>query len=302
MQPLSYNPLTRSQVSKGASHSLAVIGHLAIDTIIHPDIRLENVPGGSSAAVATASVQLGIDCSIQSMIGKDFPKEWLSVLDNLGIDISSVEISKEEESLKIKMIYQKNWELDKIEISHKMKKGLDVLPMPRTEAVHICPAPCSEQIELLKNLRKKSEILSINFSEYYKKEYEKNDFFETVNWKDLDLVFLNEKEAKAMTKEKAPAKMAKKFHDSGSDLVAITMGKKGVLVSNESEMIRAGAEDIEVTDPTGCGDSFIGGFLGEYLKSRNIKRAQGMGSYMASLTAQKKGSWAALMTDVGARF
>jgi sugar/nucleoside kinase (ribokinase family) len=302
MEPLSYNPLTRSQVSGGESHSLAVIGHLAIDTIIHPDFRLESVPGGSSAAVATASVQLGIDCSIQSTIGRDFPSEWLVVLDNLGIDISSVEISKQEESMKIKMIYQKNWELDKIEISHKMKEGLKVLAMPRTEAVHICPAPCEEQIELLKNLRKKSEILSINFSEYYNKDYEEMDFFNVMDWNDLDLVFLNKKEAKAMTSEINPEKMAQKFLDSGVDLVAITMGKKGVLVLNENEMIRAGAEDVELTDPTGCGDSFIGGFLGEYLKSRNIKKAQGMGSYMASLTAQKKGSWAALMTDVGVRF
>lgn len=302
MQPLSYNPLTRSQISTGGSHSLAVIGHLAIDTIIHPDFKLENVPGGSSAAVATASVQLGIDCSIQSMIGKDFPSEWLSVLDSLGIDISSIEISKKEKSLNIKMIYHKNWELDKIEISNKMKEGLKVLSMPRTEAVHICPQSPEDQIELVKNLRKKSEILSINFSEYYNKDYQETDFFNSIDWNDLDLVFLNDKEAKAMTSEKNPEKMAKKFLDSGVNVVAITMGKKGVLVLNENEMIRAGAQDVKVIDPTGCGDSFIGGFLGEYLKSRNIKKAQGMGSYMASLTAQKKGSWAALMTDVGVRF
>jgi sugar/nucleoside kinase (ribokinase family) len=299
---MSYNPLTRSQVSKGASHSLAVIGHLAIDTIVHPDFQLENVPGGSSAAVATASVQLGIDCAIQSKIGSDFPREWLSVLDSLGIDISSIEISKKEKSLKIKMIYHKDWELDKIEISNKMKDGLKVQAMPRTEAVHICPAPCEEQMELIRALRKKSEILSINFSEYYKNDYKEKDFFNSIDWNDIDLVFLNEKEAKAMTSEKNPEKMAKKFLDSGTDLVSITMGKRGVLVLNENEMIRAGAQDVKVIDTTGCGDSFIGGFLGEYLKSRNVKKAQGMGSYMASLTAQKKGSWAALMTDVGVRF
>ena len=123
-----------------------------------------------------------------------------------------------------------------------------------------------------------------------------------MDWKDIDMVFLNENVAKIMTKEKAPEKMAKKFLDSGVNLVAVTLGKKGVLVQNENEIIRAGAIDVEIVDPTGCGDSFIGGFLGEYLKSKNIKKAQGMGSYMASLTAQKKGSWAALMTDVGIRF
>jgi sugar/nucleoside kinase (ribokinase family) len=302
MQRLSYNPLTRAQFSEGESHSLAVIGHLAIDTIIHPDFHLNHAPGGSAAAVATASVQLGIDCSIQSRVGKDFPVEWLSTLENLGIDISFIKISEKEESLKIRMKYNQKDELMSIEISDDSKAGLNVLEMPRTEAVHICPAPVENQIELVKNLRKKSEILSINFSEYYNKEYKEKDFFERMDWKDIDLVFLNEKEAKAMTNEKVPEKIAQRFLDCEVELVAITLGKKGVLVLNENEMIRAGAIDVEVMDPTGCGDSFIGGFLGEYLKSKNVKKAQGMGSYMASLTAQKKGSWAALMTDVGIRF
>ena len=302
MQRLSYNPLTRAQFSEGGSHSLALIGNLAIDTIINSNFQLENAPGGSSAAVATASVQLGIDCSILSIIGRDFPTDWLSTLDNLGIDISWITISEKEKSMKIKMIYDKDWELESIEIRDKIKEGPNISSMPRTEAVHICPAPCEDQLELVKKLRKKSEILSLNFSEYYIKEYEKNEFFNSMDWENLDIVFLNEKEAKALTKEKAPEKMAKKFLEKDVDLVAITMGKKGVLVQNENVLIRAGSEDIEVVDPTGCGDSFIGGFLGEYLKSKNVKKAQGMGSYMASLTAQKKGSWAALMTDVGVRF
>jgi sugar/nucleoside kinase (ribokinase family) len=189
-----------------------------------------------------------------------------------------------------------------MEIRNPMKERVSLLKMPRTEAVHICPEVPANQLELVKQLRKKSELLSINFSEYYNKEYEEGDFFNTMDWKNIDLVFLNEREAKAMTKEQAPEKMANKFLDSGVDLVAITMGKKGVLVQNEREIIHAGAIDVKVVDPTGCGDSFIGGFLGEYLKSKNVKKAQGMGSYMASLTAQKKGSWAALMTDVGIRF
>jgi sugar/nucleoside kinase (ribokinase family) len=154
----------------------------------------------------------------------------------------------------------------------------------------------------VKEFRKKSEILSINFSEYYNKDYQKLDFFNTMDWKDIDLVFLNKKEASAITGEKTPEKMGRKFLEKEVDVVAITLGRKGVLVLNENEMIRAGAEDVTVVDPTGCGDSFIGGFLGEYLKSGNIKKAQGIGSYIASLTVQKKGAWAALMTDVGIRF
>jgi sugar/nucleoside kinase (ribokinase family) len=302
MQPLSYNPLTRAQFSQGGSHSLAVIGHLAIDSIIHPEFQLEKVPGGSAAAVATASVQLGIDCAILSMIGKDFPKDWLWVLENLGIDITSVRMEEKERSPKIRMTYKGSGELEDMVIIDLPKEGISVGSIPRTEAIHICPLPCENQLELVGNLRKKSEILSINFSEYYNKDYQEKDILNTMDWSDIDLVFLNKKEASALTGETAPEKMARKFLDKEVDIVAITQGRKGVLVIDENEMIRAGSEDVKVVDPTGCGDSFIGGFLGEFLKSGNIKKAQGIGSYMASLTVQKKGAWAALMTDVGTRF
>jgi sugar/nucleoside kinase (ribokinase family) len=302
MQPLSYNPITRAQFASEGSHSLAVIGHLAIDTIVHPDFQLDSAPGGSAAAVSTASVQLGIDCAILSKIGKDYPKEWLSVLENLGIDISSITIEEKEKSPMIKMTYKGTGELEEMEIINPLKEGLSVESIPRTEAIHICPLPCDEQLELVRNIRKKCEILSINFSEYYNKDYKEKDLFNKMDWKDIDLVFLNKKEASAITGETVPEKMARKLLDKEVDIVAITQGRKGVLVLSDNEMIRAGAEQVKVVDPTGCGDSFIGGFLGEYLKSGNVKRAQGIGSYMASLTVQKKGAWAALMTDVGIRF
>jgi sugar/nucleoside kinase (ribokinase family) len=297
MQGINFNPLTRASFASQESHSLAVIGNLAIDTIIHPDFQLEKVPGGSAAAVATASVQLGIDTSIQSKVGGDFPSEWLVVLENLGIDISSVKLEDKEKTLQIKMEYGKEGDLKNITYNDKIKEGLNVSAMPKTEAVHICPAPPSNQAELVKSLKNRGEILSINFSECHLDELQKEDFFNTIEWKNLNMAFFNKKEAQAISKESEVHEMVRKFHDAGVDVVSITLGSEGALVFDGQEMFRSKALDVEVVDPTGCGDSFIGGFLGEYLKTKNVQNAQGMGTYMASLTAQKKGSWAALITD-----
>jgi sugar/nucleoside kinase (ribokinase family) len=280
MQHLSYNPLTRVTGRGQEPHSLGLIGHLAIDTIVHPNFEINSSPGGSAAAIATASVQLGIYTSIHSKIGKDFPKEWLTVLENLGVDIFHIEFSDKEKSLHIKFKYDEKHALENIECNDRILTGLKIKTLPRTECVHICPAQPQDQAELVQSAKGGSRKLSISFSDFFIDEYRKKDFLGMFKWSDIDLVFLNEGEVRAMTHEGTPEDMAIKFHKEGVKVVAITLGKKGSLVSDRKGIHNINARDVEVVDPTGCGDSYIG-------------------TYMASLTAQKKGSWAALLSDMG---
>ncbi len=232
-------------------------------------------------------------------MGKDFPKEWLAVLENLGIDISHIEFSDEKSSLHVKFKYDEKKALEGLEFNDKLLTGLKIDTLPRTECVHICPAKPQDQAELIQSAKGGSRKLSINFSDYFIDDYKKKDFLEVFKWDDIDLVFLNEREARAMTNEETPEEMARLFHKEGVKVVTITLGRKGSLVFDGKNIHNIIARDVEVVDPTGCGDSYIGGFLGQYLISNDIKNAAGMGTYMASLTAQKKGSWAALLSDMG---
>lgn len=302
MHRLPYNPLTRAAFHSQEPHSLGVIGHLAIDTIVHPNFEINSSPGGCAAAIATASVQLGIETWIHSKVGKDFPKEWLAVLEKLGVNLSNIEISDKEKSLHVKFKYDGEGDLERIECNEGVLTKLKITALPRTECAHICPAQPQDQAELVQSLKGRGRTLSINFSEFFLDDYRKKDFLDMIGWKDIDIVFLNEAEARAMTHKKALEDMALKFHDEGVKIVSITLGKKGSLVSDGKDTHRTKPRNVEVIDPTGCGDSYIGGFLGEYLNSKDVRKAAGMGTYLASLTAQKKGSWAALMSDVGVRF
>jgi sugar/nucleoside kinase (ribokinase family) len=302
MQPSLYNPLIKAEFGRQEKQSLGVIGHLAKDEIVHPDLGLRTLPGGSAAAVATASVQLGIRTSIHSKVGKDYPSEWLSVLDNLGVDISKVEVSEEKETLKVKIIYDENGETELIECSDVVSESLNIKTLPRTDSVHICPIQPPEQRELVQKLKGHCDILSISFSEYFIKDYNKEGFFDDSSLKDVDILFANDKVAHALTREDKPEDAASKLHSKDVDVVAITLGKNGSLVFDGKEVHTIAAMEVPVIDPTGGGDSYIGGFLGEYLISKDARKAGGMGTYLASLTVQKKGSWAALVSDVGIRF
>ncbi|UCE36516.1 MAG: carbohydrate kinase family protein [Thermoplasmata archaeon] len=292
----------RAELPSETKPSLGIIGHLAIDEIVHPILGVRSLPGGSAAAVATASVQTGVVTSIYSKVGKDFSSEWLSVLENLGIDISKVEISDKDESLKVKIIYDEKGNKELIECSDAVSSNLAIKILPRAEGIHICPIKPQEQMELVQRLKGHSDILSLNLSEYFIDDYKKEDFFAKLNWQYLDLVFANEKEAGTLTGLDKPEDMASIFHSEGVDLAVITLGSKGSLVYDGRNMHYMNANEVTVVDTTGCGDSYIGGFLGDYLISKDAKKAAGMGTYFASLTAQKKGSWAALVSDVGYRF
>jgi len=300
MHTLKPDPLMSLRPEKEIEHSLAIIGHMAVDTIIHPEFTIESSPGGSAAALATAAVQFGISPSIHSRIGSDLPKEWLRVLEALGVNISNIEFLEKEESLRVNYKYDDKGQAN-IQCNDAVNRSISPETLPKTDGIHICPMQPANQVELVKEYGAR-DMLSINFSEYFAKEYEEMNILDLLDWGALNIVFANENEGKAITKEENPEDMARKFHDAGVDVAVITQGEKGSLIFDGEDMHHVNARKVEVIDSTGCGDSYIGGFLGEYLGSRDILRAAVAGTYMASLTAQKKGSWAALIADVGVRF
>ncbi|UCF08295.1 MAG: hypothetical protein JSW28_00990 [Thermoplasmata archaeon] len=294
------SPLLKGRPEKERKHSLAIIGHMAIDTIIHPDFTIESSPGGSAAALATSAVQFGIYPSIHSQIGSDYPKEWLRVLEALGVDISAIEFLEKEESLRVEYKYSNKGEAH-IQCNESVGRSYVPENLPKTDALHICPMEPRNQVELEKKYSGR-DMLSISFSEFFAKDYKKMNYIDILDWEALNFVFANEKEGQAITGRDNPEEMARSFHDLGVDIAVVTLGNKGSLIFTEENIHHVNARDVEVIDSTGCGDSYIGGFLGEYLGSRDIQKAAGVGTYMASLTAQKKGSWAALLSDVGVRF
>jgi sugar/nucleoside kinase (ribokinase family) len=300
MHTLTPDPLMKLGPDKEKKHSLAVIGHLAVDTIIHPNFTIESSPGGSAAAVATAAVQLNTMPSIHSWVGKDYPKEWLRVLEALGMDISDIEFLEKDDSLNVKYDYDKEGQAQ-IQCSDAVKRSIFPKELPKTDALHICPMQPENQMDLAKKYGGRN-ILSINFSEYFTHDYKEMDFVGLLDWKAINIVFSNKREGKAITGEEKPEAMARKFNDLGVDIAVLTMGNEGSLIFDGENTHHIDAREVEVVDPTGCGDSYIGAFLGEYLTSRDIQKAGVAGTFLASLTAQKKGSWAALIADVGVRF
>ncbi|HOY97505.1 MAG TPA: PfkB family carbohydrate kinase, partial [Catalimonadaceae bacterium] len=119
------------------------------------------------------------------------------------------------------------------------------------------------------------------------------DLLETI--KLVDVLCLNDEEARQLTGEYSLKKAAKKILTMGPSAVIIKKGEHGALLFNQHEAFYAPALPLEeVFDPTGAGDTFAGGFIG-YMASKNetsfdsMKNAIIYGSAMASFCVEKFG-------------
>jgi cytidine kinase len=109
----------------------------------------------------------------------------------------------------------------------------------------------------------------------------------------VDLLILNDSEARELTKETSLIKAGRKIRKSGPKYVAIKKGEHGALLFGEDEFFSCGAYPLEdIHDPTGAGDTFAGGLAG-YLASRktdatfaDLRRATIYGSVLASFNVE----------------
>jgi sugar/nucleoside kinase (ribokinase family) len=111
----------------------------------------------------------------------------------------------------------------------------------------------------------------------------------------VDLLIVNDEEARQLSKEHSLVKAAEKIRSMGPKFLIIKKGEHGALLFYEKRVFFAPALPLEdVFDPTGAGDTFAGGFMGylaktEDLSFENMKRAVIYGSALASFCVEKFG-------------
>jgi len=114
--------------------------------------------------------------------------------------------------------------------------------------------------------------------------------------KRVDVITINDEEARQLSGEYSLVKAAAKIHTMGPKYVVIKKGEHGALIFHNKEVFFAPALPLEeVFDPTGAGDTFAGGFAGYLTQSENIsfenmKNAIIQGSNLASFCVEKFGT------------
>ena len=274
--------------------SLLVVGTVAFDDIETPFGRAEKVVGGAATYIALSASYYTKDIQIVSVIGDDFPEEDLQDLRSRGVDLEGLQVRQGEKSFFWAGKYHSNMnERDTLDTQLNVLADFDpILPASYKDAQYVMLGNLTPavQMRVLEQLPERPKVVALDTMNFWMNTA-LDELMEVL--KKIDILTINDEEARQLSGEHSLVKAAEKIHAMGPKYLVIKKGEHGALLFADDQVFFAPALPLaEVFDPTGAGDTFAGGFMG-YLAStgdlsfENMKRAVIYGSAMASFCVEK---------------
>jgi sugar/nucleoside kinase (ribokinase family) len=276
--------------------SLIVVGSMAFDAIETPFGKVDKIVGGSATYVAYTASNFITPIQQVSIIGEDFPKEELDELTKRGVDLKGVEKVAGKKSF----FWSGKYHLD-MNTRDTLVTDLNVLAdfnpvipdsYQGTEFLMLGNLDPVVQIKVIDQLKKRPKLIVMDTMNFWM-EIAMPKLKEVL--KKIDVLLVNDSEARQLSGEFSLVKAAKAIMKLGPDYLIIKKGEHGALLFHENLVFFAPALPLEdVFDPTGAGDTFAGGFIGHLARTKdlsfeNMKTAIIVGSAMASFCVEKFG-------------
>ncbi|MDC8000378.1 PfkB family carbohydrate kinase [Aequorivita todarodis] len=274
---------------------LVIVGTVAFDAIETPFGKTDKILGGAATYIGLAASQFKVDGAIVSIVGGDFPKEDLKMLEENGMDISGLEVVADGKTFFWSGKYHND-----MNTRDTLITDLNVLADFNPQV----PENYRDaEVVMLGNLHPLVQLGVIE-----QMDAPKLIVLDTMNfWMDsalnelmqviakVDVITINDEEARQLSGEYSLVKAAQKIREMGPNYVVIKKGEHGALLFDDDDVFFAPAMPLrEVFDPTGAGDTFAGGFTGYLARTGdysydNMKNAVINGSALASFCVEKFG-------------
>jgi sugar/nucleoside kinase (ribokinase family) len=274
------------------------VGHLCIDSISLPNRLLPYIIlGGSAAYVSLAAKRLGANVSIISKVGGDFPEAYLWWLNQEGVNLAEVAKLKQEKTTRFELKYNSDLSNRVLRLTSKAPPITveDLRKTIKAKVVHLAPISNEISYEVAEKLAKSAEVLSLD-PQGLVRVFDENGFVANEPLKDrrilelIDVYKSSQDEIEAATSMTNLKEAIKAVHDFGVETVIVTLGARGAVLSVEGTAYEIPAyTPNKIVDPTGAGDAFIGGFLAEYVRGREILWCGCVGSAAASTVVEGVG-------------
>ena len=276
--------------------AIITLGTMAFDAIETPFGKIDKIVGGSATYVAYAASHLTQPIQQISIIGNDFPEEEMDELKRRGVQLSGVEIVADQKSF----FWSGKYHLD-MNSRDTLVTDLNVLAdfspqVPEAyqgaEFLMLGNLMPSLQLNVINRLRTRPALIVLDTMNFWM-ETAMEDLRKVLF--EIDVLMINDSEARQLSGEYSLVKAAKKILKMGPAFLIIKKGEHGALLFHEDKVFFAPALPLdEVYDPTGAGDSFAGGFIGHLAHTNdvsfeNMKTAIIVGSAMASFCVEKFG-------------
>ena len=276
---------------------LVIVGTVAFDAIETPFGKTDKILGGSASYISLAASKFNVDSAIVSVVGGDFPKEYLKTLNERNINIDAVEIVEDGKTFFWSGKYHND-----LNSRDTLITDLNVLAdfkpvVPESykdcEFLLLGNLHPTVQMDVIKQIPIRPKLVVLDTMNFWM-DNTLPELMEVL--KKIDVIAINDEEARQLSGEYSLVKAAQKIYEMGPKYVIIKKGEHGALLFHEENVFFAPALPLEeVFDPTGAGDTFAGGFIGHLTKSNdisfeNMKRAVIAGSNLASFCVEKFGT------------
>ncbi len=276
---------------------LLIVGTVAFDAIETPFGKTDKILGGAATFIGLAASQFDVKSAIVSVVGDDFPQEYLDLFKNKEIDISSLEIVEGGKTFFWKGKYHNDLN-SRDTLVTELNTLADFNPVvpnnfKDADVVMLGNLHPNIQMSVINQMEKRPKLIILDTMNFWM-DNTLEELTEVI--KHIDVLTINDEEARQLTNEYSLVKAAEEIQKMGPKYIVIKKGEHGALLFNEGNVFFAPALPLEeVFDPTGAGDTFAGGFAGYLAASKNVsfnnlKSAVIHGSNLASFCVERFGT------------
>jgi sugar/nucleoside kinase (ribokinase family) len=280
---------------------LVTVGHVLCETIVFADGRREGPVLGSPAAYSGAvAARLGLRTGIVTKVGPDAPPGLLQPLKDAGVKLSGIDFTSPVTTTN-QLIYA----LDGTKELKYLKQAGPITPqdipndLRRAAAFHVCPLDYEIPLETVQSLRTLGGVMSVDMGGYggahicrataAQKKFSRTDLKTLIGC--FDIVKASDEDARLIFADArlCEEETAQRFVDWGAKIGIVTRGERGSLVFTKEEQHCVPAIPGHVIDVTGGGDSYIAGFVAEFLQTRDPWKSGVFASAVALCVIEKTG-------------
>ena len=276
---------------------LVIVGTVAFDAIETPFGKTDKILGGAATYIGLSASNFGVDAAAVSVVGGDFPQEYLDLLSDRNVNVDGVEIVKDGKTFFWSGKYHNDMNSRDTLVTelNVLETFNPVVPNAYKDAEIVMLGNLHPLVQLgvLEQMTTKPKLVILDTMDFWM-NIALDDLKNVIS--KVDVITINDEEARQLSGEYSLVNAAKKINSMGPKYVVIKKGEHGALLFHNNDMFYAPALPLaEVFDPTGAGDTFAGGFAGylaktEDLSFENMKNAVIYGSTLASFCVEKFGT------------
>jgi sugar/nucleoside kinase (ribokinase family) len=277
--------------------SLLTVGSVAFDAIETPFGKTDKIIGGAGTYIALSSSFYVKDQRLVAVVGEDFPQEMIKTLQSRGVNTQGLQIKQGEKTFFWSGKYHNDMNSrDTLVTELNVLEHFDpIIPASYQGTEYVMLGNLSPQVQrqVIERLDNRPKLIAMDTMNFWM-DIAMDELQKTMSM--VDVLIINDEEARQLSKEYSLVKAAKIIRDMGPKYLIIKKGEHGALLFHGEKVFFAPALPLEdVFDPTGAGDTFAGGFMG-YLAATddisfdNMKRAIIAGSALASFCVEKFGT------------